>query len=129
MNGGRPLLAGRDARRFTLLAAESTTPEADDQLRGDVQRLALAYPLRPFSVLIGYLPRRRTLPFLCLSAARRRSRPGNCTSWQALPAGSWRRSRTTWPIHMRPCCRPEQRSSAPTRPIITVSAPGYEDFS
>lgn len=35
-------MAAERARRFTLLAAESTTPEAVDQLRDDVQRLALA---------------------------------------------------------------------------------------
>jgi tetratricopeptide (TPR) repeat protein len=48
-------MAAERARRFTLLAAESTTPEAVDQLRDDVQRLALAYPQRPLTELLGDL--------------------------------------------------------------------------
>ncbi|MCT2278489.1 XRE family transcriptional regulator [Micromonospora chalcea] len=46
-------MAAERARRFTLLAAESTTPEAVEQLRDDVQRLALAYPQRPLTELLG----------------------------------------------------------------------------
>jgi hypothetical protein len=48
-------MAAERARRFTLLASESTTPEAVDQLRDDVQRLALAYPQRPLTELLGDL--------------------------------------------------------------------------
>ncbi|WP_245922775.1 XRE family transcriptional regulator [Paractinoplanes atraurantiacus] len=48
-------MAAERARRFTLLAAESTTPESVDQLREDVQRLALAYPQRPLTELLGDL--------------------------------------------------------------------------
>src|SRR4051794_39111449 len=48
-------MAAERARRFTLLAAESTTPEAVDQLRDDAQRLALAYPQRPLTELLGDL--------------------------------------------------------------------------
>jgi tetratricopeptide (TPR) repeat protein len=46
-------MAAERARRFTLLASESTTPEAVEQLRDDVQRLALAYPQRPLTELLG----------------------------------------------------------------------------
>jgi len=48
-------MAAERARRFTLLAAESTTPAAVEQLRDDVQRLALAYPQRPLTELLGDL--------------------------------------------------------------------------
>jgi tetratricopeptide (TPR) repeat protein len=48
-------MAAERARRFTLLAAEATTSEAVDQLRDDVQRLALAYPQRPLTELLGDL--------------------------------------------------------------------------
>ena len=46
-------MAADRARRFALLASESTTPEAVEQLRDDVQRLALAYPQRPLSELLA----------------------------------------------------------------------------
>lgn len=48
-------MAAERARRFAMLTAESTSPEAIDQLREDVQRLALAYPQRPLLELLGDL--------------------------------------------------------------------------
>jgi hypothetical protein len=48
-------MAAERARRFTLMTSESTTPEAVEQLRDDVQRLALAYPQRPLTELLGDL--------------------------------------------------------------------------
>jgi tetratricopeptide (TPR) repeat protein len=48
-------MAAERARRFTLLTSESTTPDAVDQLRDDVQRLALAYPQRPLTEILGDL--------------------------------------------------------------------------
>lgn len=48
-------MAAQRARQFTLHAAESTTPDFVDQLHSDVQRLALAYPQRPITELLGDL--------------------------------------------------------------------------
>jgi tetratricopeptide (TPR) repeat protein len=48
-------MAAERARRFAMLTSESTTPEAVEQLREDVQRLALAYPQRPLLELLGDL--------------------------------------------------------------------------
>ncbi|MEU4162559.1 hypothetical protein [Actinoplanes sp. NPDC026670] len=48
-------MAADRARRFALLTSESTTPEAVDQLRDDVQRLALAYPQRALPEILGDL--------------------------------------------------------------------------
>ena len=59
-------MAAERARRFTLLASESTTPEAVDQLRDDVQRLALAYPQRPLAELLGDLAETQDTLFMLL---------------------------------------------------------------
>src|SRR6266536_650128 len=48
-------MAAQRARRFTMLAAEGTTPDIVDQLREEVQRLALAYPQRPLTEILGDL--------------------------------------------------------------------------
>lgn len=48
-------MAAQRARRFTLTASEGTTPDIIDQLHADVQRLALAYPQRPVTELLGDL--------------------------------------------------------------------------
>ncbi|MFJ6196541.1 hypothetical protein [Micromonospora sp. NPDC092111] len=42
-------MAAQRARQYAMLAAESTSPAAIEQLAEDVQRLALAYPQRPVS--------------------------------------------------------------------------------
>ncbi|GIJ44525.1 hypothetical protein Val02_14110 [Virgisporangium aliadipatigenens] len=56
-DNGRSIIsmAAERARRFALLSAESTTPEAVEHLRDEVQRLALAYPQQPLPDLLGDL--------------------------------------------------------------------------
>ncbi|MGW0430941.1 hypothetical protein ACWDV4_00095 [Micromonospora sp. NPDC003197] len=48
-------MAAQRARQYAMLAAEATTPAAIGQLAEEVQRLALAYPQRPVSHIIGDL--------------------------------------------------------------------------
>jgi tetratricopeptide (TPR) repeat protein len=49
------VMAADRARRFAMLTSESTTPDAVEQLRDDVQRLALAYPQRPLAEILSDL--------------------------------------------------------------------------
>ena len=48
-------MAAERARRFTMFAAEGTTPDVIEQLYADVQRLATSYPQRPITELLGEL--------------------------------------------------------------------------
>ncbi|MFI1995705.1 hypothetical protein [Actinoplanes sp. NPDC020271] len=48
-------MAAERARRFAMLTSETTSAESVDQLREDVQRLALAYPQRPLPEILGDL--------------------------------------------------------------------------
>ncbi|MCZ7424855.1 hypothetical protein O7607_03825 [Micromonospora sp. WMMA1949] len=68
-------MAAERARRFTLLAAESTTPEAVEQLRDDVQRLALAYPQRPLTELLGDMVETQDTLFALLGRVFKGSQP------------------------------------------------------
>ncbi|BBH71155.1 hypothetical protein ACTI_78400 [Actinoplanes sp. OR16] len=59
-------MAAERARRFAMLTSEATSPEALDQLREDVQRLALAYPQRPLAELLGDLVETQDTLFVLL---------------------------------------------------------------
>ena len=77
-------MAAERARRFAMLTSEATSPEAIDQLREDVQRLALACPQRPLAELLGDLVETQDTLFVLLerrqepqqSRQLRRERPG-----------------------------------------------------
>ncbi len=59
-------MAAERARRFAMLTSETTSPEAIDQLREDVQRLSLAYPQRPLTELLGDLVETQDTLFVLL---------------------------------------------------------------
>ncbi|MET7426246.1 hypothetical protein [Dactylosporangium sp. NPDC005555] len=59
-------MAADRARRFTLNTAQATAPEFIEQLRSDVARLALAYPQRPVTDLLGDLVETQELLFTLL---------------------------------------------------------------
>jgi tetratricopeptide (TPR) repeat protein len=76
-------VAAERARRFTLEASQGTTPEFVDQLHSDVQRLAIAYPQRPITELLGDLVETQDTLFTLLE---RRETPNQARQLHFLAA-------------------------------------------
>ena len=110
-------MAAERARRFAMLASESTTPEALDQLRDEVQRLALACPQRPLTELLGDPAETQDTLFALLE---RRQTPQ--LHFQAS-ATSGLLAKASHDL-ADPHAAPERRFSVPTKPTTTACAHG-----
>lgn len=80
-------MAAQRARQYAMLAAESTSPAAIEQLAEDVQRLALAYPQRPVSHVLPDLVETQDTLFTLLERRQAPNQSGDLHFLAGITSG------------------------------------------